>query len=235
MVCVETPLERHTLVWLSTPGWRALRDAAPPDQQGALGTWHRHDWPVVVRRAEARAAVKDIDVGLPMPPDPATGAKARIALSVVREHVARVAPPMALGAALAAAVPASAPQRAALAALIASAGPADLRAYGSLAMQALTGLPYLRPSSDIDLLFRPACRRQLDQVSDLLAHHAQALPLDGEIVFPGGQAVAWKEWRMACTPSNGGASAASGIRVMVKSLHRVYLARPDQLLEELPT
>ncbi|MET0321200.1 MAG: malonate decarboxylase holo-[acyl-carrier-protein] synthase, partial [Duganella sp.] len=175
---------------------------------------------------------------LPLPPDPATGHKPRIGLRVRRADVARVAPPMALGAALAAAVPATAPERAALAALLADAGAsaACLRVYGSLAMQALTGLHYLRPASDIDLLFHPASRRQLDDVVALLARHAQTLPLDGEIVFPGGRAVAWKEWRLACGDTVGATSGATtGARVMVKSLHRVYLAHPRQLLEELPT
>ena len=37
----------------------------------------------------------------------------------------------------------------------------------------------------------------LDAALALLGKHAQRLPLDGEIVFPGGRAVAWKEWAAA--------------------------------------
>ena len=91
-------------------------------------------------------------------------------------------------------------------------------------MQALTGLLYVTPASDIDLLFHPTCRRQLDDGVALLARHAEELPLDGEIVFPGGQAVSWKEWRMAI---------ANPAKVIVKELHGVRLVDTASLLSTL--
>jgi phosphoribosyl-dephospho-CoA transferase len=101
-----------------------------------------------------------------------------------------------------------------------------LRVYGSLALQVLTGQAYLTASSDIDLLVRPRDAAGLDAALALLGKHAQRLPLDGEIVFPGGRAVAWKEWAAAC-------AGAPGSRVLVKEMTRVSLVTTDTLLAAL--
>src|SRR6185369_13349406 len=107
----------------------------------------------------------------------------------------------------------------------ASAG-MDLRVFGSLALQALTGQAYLRESSDIDLLFRPRSTSELDAGTLLLASFLGELPLDGEIVFPSGQAVAWKEWFTA---------RAHTERVLIKSQASVKLAPRAELRAELET
>ena len=217
----DTQLERHTLVWLAAPGWDAARAAAPLAQHAALSSWQQHDWPVVVRRTDVDTAPDQLDLGLPLPPDAATGAKLRIALRASRKHVDRTAPPLAL----AAASHTASPWREQLDQLHHEAGESDLRVFGSRAMQALTGLPYVRPTSDIDLLFRPASQRQLHTVLALLARYAETLPLDGEIDFPGGRAVAWKEWLQA---------RANGAKVLVKQLDRVSLQNTELLWEALP-
>ena len=101
-----------------------------------------------------------------------------------------------------------------------------LAVYGSVALEALTGQHYLRPDSDIDLLLRPLSRAQLLAGLDLLAAHAEHLPLDGEVVFPDGRAVAWKELRTAL-------ASAPGTRVLAKALERVALVKPDELIATL--
>lgn len=217
----DTRFDRHTLVWLTATGWAAARAAAPPAHHAALAMWQQHDWPVVVRRTEVDTAPDQLDLGLPLPPDAATGTRLRIALRVSRDQIARSAPPLAL----AAASDAAGPWRVQLDQLRRDAGESDLRVYGSLAMQALTGLPYVRPTSDIDLLFYPASQRQLDTVLALLVRHAETLPLDGEFVFPGGRAVAWKEWRQA---------RANTAKVLVKQSRRVSLQNTELLWEALP-
>lgn len=215
--------ERHTLVWLAAPGWEAARAAGPPTHHAALSMWQQHDWPVVVRRTDVDTAPHQLDLGLPLPPDAVTGAKLRVALRVLRDHVDRSAPPLTLAAASHAAG-AWRVQLDQLDQLRQDAGDCDLRVFGSLAMQAMTGLPYVRPTSDIDLLLRPASQRQLGTTMVLLAHHAETLPLDGEIVFPGGRAVAWKEWLHA---------RANGAKVLVKQLDRVSLQNTALLWEAL--
>jgi phosphoribosyl-dephospho-CoA transferase len=99
----------------------------------------------------------------------------------------------------------------------------DCRVFGSLAMQTLTGDRYLGAGSDVDLLLRPLDGAQLDVGLALVARHAQSLPLDGEIEFPFGHAVSWKEWL--------GAETQQGAdRVLAKHLDTVTLLRRDELL-----
>jgi phosphoribosyl-dephospho-CoA transferase len=217
--------ERHMLVWLAEPGWRAALDAAPPEHRPALKIWQGQNWPAVVRRYDPGSPPDDICLGLPLPPDDDTGQKMRVALRAHVGYINKAAPAVELRAALRAA----GEWRAPLAALEreCSNGGLDFRLYGSLAMQALTGLLYLTPESDVDILFHPATRGQLAEGLAVLSRHVKYLPLDGEIVFPGGQAVSWKEWQMAT------ANPANPAKVMVKQICSVRLADTASLLATL--
>jgi phosphoribosyl-dephospho-CoA transferase len=212
---------RHDLVWLCPEGWHAAAGRAEAPELDAIELWRREDWPAIVRRNDLGAAHDTISLGIALPPDPVDGSKRRIALRADRSHVARHTPPLPLAQAIA-----SAPNewRAGLAALDGSAAGHGLRAYGSLALQAITARRYLTGRSDIDLLFHPATITQLGAGIDLLSSHAVHLPLDGEVVFPSGDAVAWKEWRDA---------ASRGARVLVKSIDAVRLLDPASLLATL--
>jgi phosphoribosyl-dephospho-CoA transferase len=212
---------RHDLVWLSAEGWHAAAGRSSALELDAIGLWRREDWPAIVRRNDIGAGHDTISLGLALPPDPVDGSKRRIALRANRSHVVRHAPPLPLAQAIA-----SAPNewRAGLAALDAGAAGYGLRGYGSLALQAITARRYLTGRSDIDLLFRPATIAQLGAGIDLLSSHAVHLPLDGEVVFPSGDAVAWKEWRDA---------ASRGARVLAKSIDAVRLLSPASLLATL--
>lgn len=208
---------RHDQAWLSDAGWSTALGAAAPEHAQALEQWRRHDWPLTVTRRTPDARPGAVCLGLAMPPD--AGRKLRIAVQVDPGAVTRTGNALPLHAAALAA-----PARWAepLAALLADTGDMALRAYGSLALQAITGLTYLTESSDIDLLFKPANLSDLDAGVALLQAHQHQLPLDGEIVFPGGAAVAWKEWR----------DAAASARVLVKDADTVRLM-PTAALREL--
>lgn len=211
-------LERHMLVWLSEAGWEAAR-AAQPQHAAALTQWQRHNWPAVVRRLDADAGDDEVCLGLPVPPD-AAGRKVRIALRVQAAHVVRSSGAMELRAAL----PFSGAWHARLSVLCDDAESLRLRVFGSLAMQALTGLQYVSPASDVDVLFHPSSAQELEDGVALLERHTKHVPLDGEIVFPGGAAVSWKEWQMAIRHP---------AKVMVKELHAVRLADTASLLATL--
>ncbi|MYN06292.1 malonate decarboxylase holo-[acyl-carrier-protein] synthase [Pseudoduganella aquatica] len=231
--------KRHDLIWLTRAGWQAAL-AAQPAQEAVLRHWRDEDWPVVVRRREpgigsaaasaAKAATdvaepeseagQDVFAGIALPPD-STGAKPRIALRVAAAHIERSTAPLTLKAARPALPAHWRPGYTELQRL--SAG-LDLRVYGSLAWQALTSLRCLTDSSDIDILFRPLTRQQLQAGLALLSGAAHGLPLDGEIMFPSGQAVSWKEWLSA---------SAAQARVLVKTTDSVHLAAPDELLATL--
>lgn len=211
---------RHELAWLSTRGWDAAIDRAQPGQRDAMEQWRRHDWPAIVRRADADLEPGQVSLGIPLPAA-ADGAKGRIALNALKADVARRNPPLALADAAQAA-----PERwsKSLAELVMRSSGLALRAYGSLAMQAITGQPYVTPASDIDLLFAPSDMASLHAGLLLLEHFAALLPLDGEIVFPSGAAVAWKEWLGAAPMQS---------RVLVKDAGAVRLASIAELTATL--
>ena len=222
-----TPFARHDLVWLSAEGWTDVRARAAQDDLEALTRWQQNDWPAIVRRRDAdlppvplHGQADHVCLGIPLPPDPASGIKRRIALRAPGHTIARSAPPRALSTC----VDAAGPWQPELATFCDQAAQLGLRAFGSLAMQAITGLPCFTPTSDIDLLFAPRSVDQLDKGLELLTRFATRLPLDGEIVFPDGGAVAWKEWLTA---------RATHSRVLVKSMTQVHLAAPQDLLCQL--
>jgi phosphoribosyl-dephospho-CoA transferase len=211
---------RHDLAWLSPAGWNAAR-AAVPGHDEAFSRWQREDWPAVVRRRDAGAGADTVCLGLALAPDPVDARKRRISLQALKSDVVRTSPALALPSVIDAAP--AAWQRGLLALELQARG-LRLRVYGSLALQTLTRAPYVTPNSDIDLLFDPATRSALDAGLALLAAHGAHLPLDGELVFPSGAAVAWKEWIGA---------RRNKARVLVKDNDAVRLADTESLLATL--
>jgi len=189
----------------------------------------RADRPLVVARQQCGEALSNsisvgtIAMGLALPP--AQG-KRRIALSVHTHDIIRYTPPMLLADAIA---HAPAEWQPALAELDAAATNLDieLRVFGSLAWQALSGLQYLTPQSDIDLLWHPQSNMQLQQGIALLAQweRSSGLRADGEVLFGGSSAVSWREW----------ATLKSGDdqRVLVKRVSTAELVDARELLELL--
>ena len=163
-----------------------------------------------------------MDLGLPLPP---TQGRRRLAFVLARKHVARAAPPPPLRW-VSAALPAAWKHPLEILDRDARALGARLRVFGSAAWQALTGLDYLHEGSDVDVLFRPASRAQLD--ATLASFDAWEVRsgrrVDGEIVFAGERAVAWREWRHA---------SGADDRVLVKSIDGAALAGRASLLAAL--
>jgi phosphoribosyl-dephospho-CoA transferase len=213
---------RHDLVWLTESGWQRAHDAATPQEKGIIEMWQQRDWPGIVRRADADCPPQQLSFGIAIPPRASDGYKIRVALRTPQSEVRKLLPPLRLLEVLDA-LPRA--WRVPLTRLDCNAlrlG-VELHVFGSVALQALTGQIYLTPTSDIDLLARPRSTAQLHQVLGLLSACTRSIPLDGEIVFPQGQAVAWKELASAL-------GAANGTRVLVKHMHGVQLAKPSALL-----
>jgi len=191
--------KRHALVRLTAAGWEQAAAAVAPALRDVVQGWQQHDWPAVVRRRDADVSDDEICLGIALPPA-ASGSKLRVALRVAQVHVREVRAPLTIAEVMPH-VPLQ--WRAALEKLQheVQAQRLDMRVYGSLALQALTGMIYLRPDSDIDLLFCPIDEQQLVAGMQLLTQTA-ALPLDGEVQFPDG-AVAWKEWHQAAGSPTG--------------------------------
>jgi phosphoribosyl-dephospho-CoA transferase len=219
---------RHDLVWLSDLGWRHARATAPANCHDALNAldaldaWRQADWPAIVRRADADLLPDQLSIGIAMPPRAVDGFKMRIGLRVPRSVVKKGLPPLPVAHVIEAVPEPWQPLLAALESDAAGQGLA-IRVYGSVALQALTRQPYLTAASDIDVLLRPTTGAELHHGLDLLNSYANRLPLDGEIVFPCGQAVSWKEL-------SGALRATSGRRVLVKETHGVYLTTTSALM-----
>ncbi|PTE11296.1 malonate decarboxylase holo-[acyl-carrier-protein] synthase [Mesorhizobium helmanticense] len=187
---------RHQLLRIRPEAWAGVLDRAPGipelagDERELLAGWAERGWPVIVRRP-APGETRGISVGLPMPP---SLGKRRIGLTVPVRAVARMFPLVALEEAAASAAPRMRPQ---IDAVLALGRRLALRpaVFGALLWQHLTGLSYLRPASDLDLLWPTPDR---DIQADLLAgleriDERGPVRLDGEVLFSGGAGVNWRE------------------------------------------
>ncbi|MEB0136785.1 malonate decarboxylase holo-[acyl-carrier-protein] synthase [Actimicrobium sp. CCC2.4] len=211
-------LSRHSLLTLSAAGWASARAQVEARHHAAVERWCAADWPVIVRRHEVDCPTGQVCVGLALPPEPESGIKYRLPLRIAINEVTRSRPPLTLAEVRFVLPPAW------QAALPAAAMP--LAVFGSAALQAITGLPYLRESSDLDILLQPTTPAALADGLALLTQVGTLLPLDGEIVFPSGAAVAWKEWRAA-------SGQGAAMRVLAKHNEGVVLVRVDALLANL--
>jgi len=217
-------ISRHDFIWINKHSQSDLAERiADPDLDGIVRNWLAAARPFIVRQQTDGdpAAADRVAAGLPLPP---SQGKRRIALTIHLREINRVARPPAL----AAAIPCLPVQWRSPLSKLCRAGESlgiDFRVFGAVAWQALTNLPYLTPTSDIDLLWRPADRLQLERGVALLQQSqcTNGLQTDGEIVFGDDLAVAWREWlrrdRQRC--------------VLVKQTAGASLRRPSELLELL--
>jgi phosphoribosyl-dephospho-CoA transferase len=215
---------RHTLIWpLASEHARIMAEARDEPRRAALDLWRAHDWPLVVRRNDdiGMVSLDRVAAGLPLPP---SHGKSRLALHLRCSGIARCEAPLALGAVARTLPP---PWQRPLAALDDATRKAHvhLSVFGSAAWQAITGLDYLHDDSDLDLLFRPANVDEIDRVVSLYERWERETHrrIDGEILFSGGDAVAWREW----------AHAERGARVLAKNIDRVALVKRSTLRARL--
>ena len=210
-------LFRHDLLEVAPDAWTAAIATLdlPADASRLVEGWCRRGWPVIVRR---RLAGEALPVALQLPN---AAGRLRVATSVPVDAVTPRAPVFL--AAAAASSPAEWNET--VSSLLDFA--ADFGAptvYGGLLWQHVTGEQVLRPTSDLDLLWRPEPPRRralLDALADL---DGGALRVDGEIVLEDGGGVSWRELRAAAE-----GRAAS---VAVKSMDGVTLREAAPMLRE---
>jgi phosphoribosyl-dephospho-CoA transferase len=223
---MKSSFNRHTLVWIRPECHATVAAQVVDDAMRAqVAAWLAGDRPLVVARQPVlgESLPDTIAVGLALPP--AQG-KRRIAFSVAAKDITRHTPPLRLGDAI---VHAPAEWKSALAELHDAAINIDieLRVFGSLAWQALSGIQYLTPQSDIDLLWHPQSHAQLQKGIALLARWEQAndLRADGEVLFGGSSAVSWREWATL--------KSINEQRVLVKRESSAVLVEARELMELL--
>jgi phosphoribosyl-dephospho-CoA transferase len=189
-------LQRHALVWLQPQAWQAIlaRPALDALDLACLAHWAEHDLPLVVTRQPAGSG-DTWQLGLSAP---LAWSRRRLFLSASAADMARFGDfPHAeqidlTGDAL------LRDWWQSLCAGLAEAG-APVRVFGSRGWQAVSGLVHAGAESDIDLLMRVDSPNRADAVTGLLEQAQSTSPskaprIDGELVFEGGAATAWREW-----------------------------------------
>lgn len=217
-------LPRHSLVWFSYLGWRAALSQVKSEASSSVEEWVRAGFPATVCRTEPDMSEDLLCAGIALPPDP-IGLKRRIPLQIPSKQVVRTAAPLRLEDIIPV-MPMT--WQSALQQLCSASKREQItfHAYGSAALQKITGRRYVTETSDIDLLFYPRTGSELQTGLQILVHYARMLPLDGEIIFPDGSAVAWKEWIAALT-------ASKGLRVLTKDARGIHLAKTEELMHSL--
>ena len=186
-------LERNSLVWPTPEGWATLHVQASPDPvaQAVVQHWHAQGLPLMVGRQAGVPSQNGVTLGLPAPTQwdrrrqafalpvsqlAYSGRFPRLSDATLRQRWRRRAQALdfALGELLGHAVGA-------------------VQVYGSFGWQCLTGLRYLRDESDLDLRLAVPDLAAAEAVVRLLADQSLPCRIDGELVFPGGQAIAWRE------------------------------------------
>ncbi len=182
-------LQRNQLVCLHDSVWQKLLAGAWDAQaQSLLMHWRTGQLPLVVCRQRALEHPTTVSLGLPAP---LQWDRRKLALEVALQDIARVATfPLLRDIALS---PSDAVQVQDFL-LHTDALQTRVEVYGSYGWQRLTGLPCVRVGSDLDLLAHVPDLDTAGQLVWLLQGLQLVCRVDGELVFPGGWAVAWREY-----------------------------------------
>lgn len=199
------PMRRHQLVWLDEHAWyRILAIASSSDGRShsiatesadCLAHWAQQRWPLVItrQRAEACSSLPDAALALGLAA-PARWGRQAISVSAPLRGVARLGD-FPLAVELGPELPAAAQAGWGLLCEHLSRLGVAARVYGSYGWQRLTGMSYVHGASDIDLLMDVGTAAQADQACAALRAAAPGnVRIDGELAFPDGAAVAWREW-----------------------------------------
>jgi phosphoribosyl-dephospho-CoA transferase len=187
MAATSPPLHRQQLVRLLPAAWGALLSCSADP---LLTEWAKHAWPLIVRRRSPGES-GGVPVGVPLPP---SLGKRRVALLVETTDIASVGLLPKPSDVMCAAPREWYPT---LQRLDDLARKYRVRAgvAGSLGWQYLTGLQYLSPASDIDVIWSLPSRHEIKEFLTALADIDASAPmrLDGELQREDGSGANWRE------------------------------------------
>ncbi len=189
-------MRRHDLVHVSEECWHTARD-----RLGAVGTeplvvgWVSRGWPFVARRRAPGEDEAGVPLALPLPP---SAGKRRLAFLVAQDCVVSVEPPPLVTEVSNWAPRSWRPTLGRLSRSPTLLGP-EVRVCGSLAWATLTGLNYLGPASDLDVLVPLRDPASIDVViAELAAVEAEApMRIDAELVRHDGLTANWRDVQAA--------------------------------------
>ncbi len=215
-------MRRHDLVYLHRDAGFATPCAEPGDASWQAGRdWIAAGRPLVAARQPPGSGRLRLGLSLPLALE-----RKRLSIDVEPKAVARIDGPLPI-ARCCSRLPAG--EAAVLRRLAEQATECDagLGVFGSLAWEVLSGETYRHADSDIDLICDVATLEQFERMLTELQRAAGELPcrLDGELRFPDGNAVAWRE--MAAQYRQPAA------QVLIKGPHGVDLQPVQALLATL--
>lgn len=184
---------RHELLRVDPACWPdALAGQPRLEPLTVLRDWVERGWPVIARRRLLSDDPAMIPVAVALPPDERT---CRIALTIPAASIVERRGATRLSAAM---TTAPFEWQQTIAALVAAGnefGSAPA-VFGSLLWQHETALRYLTASSDLDVVWPIARDTNLPMLLHRIGGLAASapMPIDGELVFPGGAAVQWREF-----------------------------------------
>jgi phosphoribosyl-dephospho-CoA transferase len=217
-------MRRNQLAYISTAGWA---DVVPvesvdtnPSAADCLAHWRAAGLPLVVTRQPCDAAAgREALVALGLPA-PLQWGRRPLGMRTPAESIARLEFFPAPGAAIPLLPSALQSAFTTLCTALEHAG-IQAHVYGGYGWQLLTGLDYLRATSDIDLSLQVRDVDQADEAAQLVS--ALTVPhtrIDAELSFPDGRAVAaleWQRWRQGRVS-----------QILVRSLRAVTLQAAPQ-------
>ncbi|WP_315767003.1 MULTISPECIES: malonate decarboxylase holo-[acyl-carrier-protein] synthase [unclassified Bradyrhizobium] len=212
----KRPAGRHDLVFVSLEGWQAmLATRGDLAADSLVARWPEMGWPAIRRRALPCEAT-GLALGLPLPP---AAGKKRLSFLASVHHVVSVARPPLLSDVRLSAPRSWQPTFDRLGEL-AFRHAVDIRIFGSMAWQTLTGLDYVTDRSDLDVLLEVRGETDLDRlVADVAAIETIApMRLDGELMRADGVAVNWREFY------------AGASELLVKSIESAALLGRDRFI-----
>jgi phosphoribosyl-dephospho-CoA transferase len=183
---------RHALLRVDAAAWAAvLADRPDLAEEPLLADWAPR-WPLIARRRAPDDRIAMTPAAIPLPP---AHGKRRVALALAPNVIRTIGPPPELSAITPVVPDAWRGTVDAVLALGTSVGSAP-RVFGSFAWAAITGLAYIGPDSDLDLLWTVNPGTDVEALLAGLSRIDAVAPgrLDGELNIGAAQmAVNWRE------------------------------------------
>ncbi|MEI9951280.1 MAG: malonate decarboxylase holo-[acyl-carrier-protein] synthase [Pseudomonadota bacterium] len=213
-------MRRHDLLRIEPDYWDAMLCCHPAlADEPSVADWARLERPVIVRRRiNGERATAGVLAGLPLPP---CEGKRRLAFRFTSRAAVTAVPPLLLRNALST-VPAGWRSLAGAVLELGDAVGVQPRVFGALLWQHVTGLPYLSPHSDLDLLWsigdEPTAALLVDGLARLDARGP--VRLDGELELPDGAGLNWREFAQHASDPRVGVlvKTLAGVEVRSKAL-----------------